>query len=123
MENPATPRIRLGFVCTTSSQAEKTLLDKMIAAMQLGAHNISFQVASSSVDLMLAEPEVLVFLGREDHDKVQLDFGSWQEIETPEGVVATISTYHPRELLQTPTLKRAAWTHLQEILVRLCNAK
>lgn len=108
-------RLRVGFVCSMSNDQERVLLQKMLGAMQMAPSD--FEVSSSSIDLLLRDPLILVFLGDEPGlQKHASDIGLWHDVKTPSGSVTVIKTHHPADLIKTPGLKREAWTHLQSVM-------
>ncbi len=103
---PAKTRVQVAFVGDTGfSVAEKDLLTKMIAAMQLtGVHVI--------VDCLADFPP---FLDAHDVELI-IPLGSTAAAGCPEGAMATI---HPRDLLARPEDKRLAWNDLKRAMARL----
>lgn len=112
--------------------AERDLLDRMIAAMGLGAHDIFITHAASSPSATnldadsarlkrLVEdlnPEVVIAFGPEAARIATRDKDAFAEIRgrlifsAPLGR-HVLATYHPRELLKDPAHKRTAWGDLQ----------
>ena len=86
------------------TEGERTLLDKMIAAMKLGAVKARIVSGGSGAD---ADGVVAIVALRDMSERT----GEF------EGHVLT--TLHPRELLRDPAQKRVAWTDLQLVMERL----
>jgi hypothetical protein len=105
---PATPRkrVQVAFVGDTGfTPAERDLLHKMIAAMQLtGEHAIIDQLEDFPGFVAGTDAELVIPLGKAAAEVCPGD---------------TIPTLHPRDLLARPEDKRIAWNDLKRAMARL----
>ena len=140
-EGPGEEEDRQGFPFVG---AAGQLLDRMIAAMELGRDDVyvcnivkcrppsnrkpepdemSACMPFLAEQLSLLEPRVIVALGA---TAVQGLFGTSEGItrmrgqwKLYRGQIPVMPTFHPAYLLRTPTAKRDVWKDLQEVLRRL----
>lgn len=94
------------------SDEERTLLDKMIAAMKLPAEAV--KVVGGLGEATALKPKNLVVMQASGGQ----ERGAFHDL----GGVPAISTFHPRALLARPDDKRLAWDHLKLVLARLRDA-
>jgi hypothetical protein len=109
---------------------EAELLERMIAAMKLGAgRTLSVAMCRRHLEAAVAaaEPRIIVALGeRALQTIVAADAtlagarGRFHRVVVGASV-EVLATYHPRDLLRTPADKRQAWIDLQLVMERLAR--
>ncbi|MGE0787929.1 MAG: uracil-DNA glycosylase [Sandaracinaceae bacterium] len=116
------------------------LLDKMIAAMGLGADEFYIcnvvkcrppenrtpnpdEAAACSPFLRqqieLVKPDVLIALGRHAAENLGSASARWRGSWTSVDGIPMMSTYHPAFLLRSPEQKRVVWQDLQAVVAKL----
>lgn len=110
------------------SDETKTLVEKMILAMKLKADEVYFAVWPAEEEAL--SEEVKRELGSGGERTPVLLFGAfgWKAVSDRElspgdivelGERRVFVTFSPGELLRTPTQKRLAWVHLQNLMKEL----
>lgn len=100
------------------NEDEGQLLGKMSQAMRLSADVTKVVHTSSFSDFQTAE--LVIILGQEAANSLKLNRSESGKVFIHEtSQTSMLITYHPRELLTDPLLKRQAWAELQVAMAYL----
>jgi uracil-DNA glycosylase family 4 len=108
--------------CSQTESPAFELFQKMIGAMGLKLCEVAIFSSLSEIKESLHVPVVVVMGEKTAQDllKTHASFnelrGHFQTVLTPSGSRNILLTYHPFELIQNPSLKKAAWEDLQQVM-------